>query len=64
MEKETDKKTEFKDRFIFYIKENKIKIYFIFTIFLVSVFSIIALNIYKEKKNNLFLKNIFKQVYI
>ena len=53
MEKETDKNTEFKDRFIFLIKENKIKILLIFTIFLVSVISIIALNIYKEKKNNL-----------
>ncbi len=53
MEQEIDKKIEFKDRIINFTKENKIKIYFISLLFLLSFITVIVMNIFKEKKNNL-----------
>ena len=53
MEQEIDKKIEFKDRIINFTKENKIKIYFISFLFLLSFITVIVMNIFKEKKNNL-----------
>tara|TARA_Y100001958_G_C20878312_1_gene309662 strand:+ start:68 stop:580 length:513 start_codon:yes stop_codon:yes gene_type:complete len=53
MEENTDNKIEFKNRLIFFYKENKFKFYLVLIFILLIIISISIFNIYKEKKNNL-----------
>ena len=53
MEQNLDNKIDFKSRTISFYKENKIKIQIFLLIILISFFSIIFLQVYNDKQNNL-----------
>jgi len=53
MDESLDNKVELRDRLIDFFKRNKFKIYFLFSILLILVFSIFFIDRYYEKQNNL-----------
>ena len=52
-QEQNNNKNEFKDRILFWIKENKLKIIFSFIFLLTILIILIAKNIHEKKQNNL-----------
>ena len=53
MEQNLNKKTNFKDKLIYFYRENKLKIYSFTGILIIIFISIIFININSQKNNNL-----------